>query len=272
MSVSQTDKPGRSIWGQAFGDIGRSLRLASFWWSLAVQNVRGKYNRTALGVLWVPISYTLVVGTIGYIFSLVIDRDPIFMLPYIAAGFATWGLIVNAMTGGATVFIRNRKFIHARPLPLFMFVLAHGATLLLQLAIELPLFFVFAVIVGREVGWVALWAIPGLALLMFNALWVSLFFGILVARFRDLNELLANAVRPLFLCTPVIWSIDINPRVEGISEWNPFYHALELVRGPLMGAPQTELTWIFMGAAAAIGWPVTLVMFVFTRNRLASWI
>lgn len=253
-------------------DLRRSAVLTPYWIKLAYGQVRGKYHRLALGLIWHPLGFALVVSLIAYVFGALFGRDTYFFLPYLAAGFAVWGFITGCMTGGAAAFTSNQRHILSRRTPLAMFAWKAAGVAAIGFLLEIPFFFVACAYVGRPLEPVALIAVPGAALLLLNGLWVTMLFGVAVTRFPDLGQLLQSAVRVLFLVTPIIWSIDINPRIANVSQWNPFYHAIELVRGPLLGyLPPAESYFVVSGIALG-GILLTLPIFAISIRRLPYWL
>ena len=261
-----------SRWAEAWRDLTQSLRLTPFWMRLAYQRVRGRYQRLSLGLIWHPLSYAFVVISLGYMWAAIMGREASYFMPYVAVGFATWFFISNAISGATDIFNSARRHIMARPTPLMMFIFERTAANLMAFFLEAPLFFLVALLVGRDFGWIVLLALPGLGLLILNAIWANLFFAIAVARFPDLGEMVRNIMRIAFFFTPIIWSVDVNPRVENVSQWNPFYHAVEGVRAPFMGAPPDRISYIVVSAIAAVGLTLTIPMFVYARRRVPYWV
>lgn len=253
-------------------DLGQSLGQTRYWLKLAYQQVRGKYRRLSLGMVWHPLGFALTVSLIAYLFSRIMGREPHFFFPYLAAGFAAWGLITGCITGGQTAFTGNARHILSRRTPLAMFAWKAVAVAAIAFCMEIPLFFVFCAIMGRPVEPVALMAIPGALLLLANGLWVSLFFGVAVTRFPDLGQLTQSALRVLFLVTPILWSIDDNPRIANVAAWNPFYHAVEMIRGPLMGDVPALDSYLLIAAIAAGGFVITLPLFAVSIRRIPYWL
>ena len=59
---------------------------------------------------------------------------------------------------------------------------------------------------------------------------------------------------------------------RGILDFNPFYHLLQAVRAPLMGAGVAPHTYLFLAGMAAVGWVLTFSIFAYTRRRIVHYL
>lgn len=71
---------------------------------------------------------------------------------------------------------------------------------------NIVIYFVIAIIFPKPWSWADLSFLPALALIFLNCVWVSLCFGILATRYRDIGPLLFSVVQLLFFMTPIIWN------------------------------------------------------------------
>ena len=71
---------------------------------------------------------------------------------------------------------------------------------------NIVIFVVIAIIYPKPWSWADLAVIPALGLIVLNCIWVSLCFGILATRYRDISPLLFSLVQLLFFMTPIIWN------------------------------------------------------------------
>jgi len=97
--------------------------------------------------------------------------------------------------------------------------------------------------------------------------------GIVSARFRDIPQIVASITQAAALMTPVFWLPDrISPEHRAILDLNPFYHLLQAIRAPLMGAPVAPHTYLILAAMAVAGWAVTFAIFAYTRRRIVHYL
>jgi ABC-2 type transport system permease protein len=121
-------------------------------------------------------------------------------------------------------------------------------------------------------GWALLLAVPAVVVLCLNGLWVGLLLGLLSARFRDVPQIVANAIQVVFFLTPIIWQPDLLPRHALVLTFNPFFYAVELVRAPLLGTAPPLRSWLVVLAVTFVGTAITLAMYTRFRCRIAYWV
>ena len=148
-------------------------------------------------------------------------------------------MISGAILEGAEVFISNEGLIKQLPTPLSVHVYRLVWRQLILFAHNFVIYIVILIVFPKQLSWTDLSFIPALALIAINAVWVSLVFGILSTRYRDIGPLLASVVQLLFFMTPIIWTEKslqgtANAERARIAELNPLYHFLDIVRTPLL--------------------------------------
>jgi len=133
-------------------------------------------------------------------------------------------------------------------------------------------FVAVALVFSVEVGWSWLLAVPAIALILLNGLWVALLLGLLSARFRDIPMIVGSVVQVLFFMTPIFWQVDMLPGRTMCLDGNPFYHFVTIVRSPLLGQVPAFEHWIVILAVTSVGWILTLLAYTACRWRIAYWV
>ena len=122
-------------------------------------------------------------------------------------------------------------------------------------------------------GFTTLFAIPGLALVLANGVWVSLLLGMLCLRYRDVQQLVASIMQIAMLVTPLFWPVDTLVGIRKIVfvDLNPLFHVLDMVRAPLVGRVPDAISYGFMIVLTIVGWWLTYETFKRFRKRIAYW-
>src|SRR5260370_13585814 len=114
-------------------------------------------------------------------------------------------------------------------------------------------------------------ALP-LCLIVVNPLWIVLLVGILCTRYRDLPQIITNALQVAFYVTPIIWAPTLLPGGSLLLDLNPFYHLIEIVRALLLGNCPWPENWLASALMSVFGWALTLIFFNRYRGRIAYWL
>ena len=118
-------------------------------------------------------------------------------------------------------------------------------------------------------------------LLAINGGWVSILFGIISTRYRDIPQVIISLTQLLFFMTPIVWTTDIlnqvGPKGGGnwrvlVAELNPLYHYIEILRAPLIGNTQSWHHWAVVGAFTVVGWALALLAMRNYRARISYWV
>ena len=105
-----------------------------------------------------------------------------------------------------------------------------------------------------------------------NALWLGLLLAIVSARFHDLVEIVASALRIVFFITPILWFPGMEGRFNFLLTANPFYHLIEICRSYIVGGSAPISSWIIVLVITLAGWLVTAILYDKYKNRIAFWI
>ena len=263
----------QAVWS-GFCEMGEAIALWRLWIFWGWLDVRQRYRRSLLGPLWVTMTMGISVMAMGLVYAYLFKQNVKEYLPYVAMGFVLWTLIAGFISEACTVFIQNEGFIGQLKLPYLVyplrllwryiaFFLHHAFVLLVVLVlfvhISLPSLF---------------GALLGLLVVFINIFWMGLFLGLLSVRLRDIPVLISTVIQLLFMVTPVIWPAKALGGRARLAEWNPLYHLLECVRGPLLDPKMPILNqhlYISLGMAV-IGTAVTILLYSAWRRRLPYWL
>ena len=213
------------------------------------------------------------------LYSALFAQDLRSFLPYVATGLIIWTFIAGCINQGTEVFIRNEGLIKHLPSPLSVHVYRMVWHQVLLFAHNLAVYAVLMAIFPRRLGLEALLAIPALAVIVANGLWVAFLAGIIATRFRDIPPVMASLVQLMFFMTPIVWDYaDFRDRGGTVAErarlaeFNPFLHFLEILRAPMIGDPIVARHWIVALAITVLGWALALLAMRNYRARVPYWV
>lgn len=234
-----------------------------------------QYRKTMIGPVWVLLGPTLFISTLGLLFGEVSNVEADVFIPHLSIGLITWTLVSGFVNGSTTVFQRNRAQIMQGGMSLLDIVavdVMRTILLFLHQLVILVVIFVLYDLSWTSYSWVSL---LGVVLLIINGAWLTLFLGIVGARYRDLSEIVMAVMRIAFLATPIIW-LPAERGSGGIMgaflAYNPFYHFLDIVRAPLLGESISMLSWSVVLAFTLLGTILARVFYKGLGFRVPLWV
>jgi lipopolysaccharide transport system permease protein len=208
-----------------------------FWAHLAMSDLRSRWRRSFLGVLW---SILQPLGT-AMILAVVLAR--LFQVnirsyaPFVISGMVVWEFVMTVLAGGCLSFVQADAYIKQFRHPLAIYSLRTVVANLIVLTLaSLPVFIWAGVAQPEKFGitWVAsLTLFPALLLIFWPLVTLLSYAG---SRFRDLPNVLMLVLQGIWFISPVYFETGMFRRagLGMLVDYNPIYHLLQLVRAPLL--------------------------------------
>lgn len=251
--------------------LGSVLRLPLAF-SLAVDDINGRYRRTVLGPFWLIVGQAATIAGFVVVFSGLFDQDPTTYALYLAAGFPVWLMISQFLVDMPMTFIQARGFIEAFELPWLVHIWRRSINYAIVFLHQLVALFALFLIMRVPLDFDLLLVLPALLIVIIAGSGTGLLLAIINARYRDLQPAMGVLAGFLFLFSPVVWRAEQLQLNEWAVRFNPMHYYIKLVRDPLMGiAPAPEL-WIGTTLGAVALFALGVLAFHFARRRLYYWL
>ncbi len=242
---------------------------------LGWQEIKQSYRRSILGQFWITLGMAVTIASIGIVFGTIFGTPMQTYLPYLASGLITWGLMTAIVNDGTGAFIAARNMISQLPLPKVAHLIKVVWSSLIRSAHNIVLLPIVLIIVGGSFGWqILLWPL-GLVMGVTALAGLALSLSVVATRYRDLPPIVNSVMTVAFYLSPVLWvktAPGENVVLDNISNWNPFYHLLQIMRLPLIGELPTIHNWIFSVISIFIFWSIGLFIFRKYENRIPYWV
>lgn len=221
----------------------RYLQLAA---SLGAQDVRDLYQRSVLGPVWNTIGMAVQLLAIGTIFGLVFQADLTTYFPFLAVSLVLWNYLATSINESTEAYVGAERFIKELPVPYFFPIVRSVSKNAVVFLHNFAIIVIISLVFPKDWGWSILLVLPGLFVVMGNLVWTSTLAALISAKFRDIPPMIAAFMTVSFFATPIIWMPESLPDEfkELILPYNPFYHLMELVRGPLLGYSPALENWL----------------------------
>ena len=248
-----------------------SLKNYRLWLFLGVLEVKQRYRRSILGPWWISISMLIFVSSMSVVFSRLFQQNIKEYIPFFMSGYLAWQLISSCITESTDLFKSNVNYIKQINLPYNLYVLKHLTRQLSVFLHNFVVFLVIAVLFQVRLGLNTLLIVPATCLLVMNLYWISLFVGLISARFRDMPPIINNAVQIAFFITPISWMPKLLGPDSLVIKLNPLVYFIEIFRCPLLGTAPSMHSWAVTCWITAIGLSVSFYIFSKVRHRIVFW-
>jgi ABC-type polysaccharide/polyol phosphate export permease len=192
--------------------LGRSLRSVYRFRELVAllvsRDLKVRYKRSALGMLWSLLNPLLQMAVYSFVFSVImkvgIAAYPIFLL----AGLLPWTLFSTSVSMAAGCLIANASLIRKVAVPQAVYPLALVGSKLVDLLLSIVPLTLIAIWLGRppSLSWLFL-PVAILAVVAFSV-GVSLAISSLTVFFRDIKHLIDILLQVWFYLTPVLYTYE----------------------------------------------------------------
>ena len=257
----------------AIADIAGGILNWRMWGRLGWQEVKRRYRRTAIGPFWSSLSLGIFVLMLGILGAQLWKQNPKTYLPFLTTGMLAWVTVQTIITEGCTAFISAENLIKSLR---FSYTILPCAIVWRNLIVFMHNFVIYiAVIIYTDVPvtWNSLLVFPGLLLISINGVWVALLLGLLCARFRDIQQVVASVLQISMFVTPIFWAPDqLGSRFSKFVDFNVLFHFVDIIRSPLLGRAPAILSWEAAIASTVLGWACTLFVYSRFRQRLTYWL
>jgi len=234
---------------------------------LIARDIKTKYRRSLLGVLWTILNPLLMMVVLSVVFSNLFRFDIEYFPVYLLSGQLIFNFFSESTTNAMSAIIANGPLIKKIYVPKYMFVLSRIFSSTINLLASFTALICVMLVMRVRLHYTVLLSWIPLGLIVFFSLGVGLILAAITVKFRDIMHLYSVFTTALMYLTPVIYPMSILPEwLEKIVLLNPITNILMMFRNLMIyGALPTVLSLI-LGIAEVI---VVLILgvYVFYKNQ-----
>ena len=227
---------------------------------LTSRELKRKYARSVLGVLWSVLNPLLSMGVLSLIFSQMfrraIENYPIYYL----TGYLLWQAFTGTTNSAMTTLADNRALLLKVKLPLELFILTRGCTALVNLGYSLIAYGVMLAVFRIPVTWTAVFLVPIVGLLFLFSLGLSYGLAAAYVFYGDVRHLYSVTLTLWMYCSAIFYPADqLSGWIRQVVEANPLYLYIRCLRGAVMeglapAAADTVLMALWGVGIYLLGW------------------
>ena len=236
---------------------------------LVKRDLKVRYKRSVLGVLWTLLNPLLMMIVTTLIFSsffrFAIDNFPVYFL----SAYLVFGFFSQATGTGCTSILMSAGLVRRVYLAPALLPLASVTTAGVNMVIALLPLFALMALTGSTFSWALLFLPVALALTVLFTYGVALFLSAASVFFHDMTQMYQIIITVWMYITPIFFPIDIVPEQYSlIVHINPLFHFVEIIRYPIYRGALPEPINLAAATAYAFG-TAALGWWYFGRSRNA---
>jgi lipopolysaccharide transport system permease protein len=236
------------------------VRYPDLFMNIFRRELYGKYRGSVLGLFWTLINPLALMAVYTLLFSVLLKAFQIEHYPlFVLSGLLAWVFFQSAVQMSCASLLSQPTLVKQVRFPRHILPLAVVATNMVTLGAMLAVVLVVNLIFVPETRTTFWAAIPLLVPLIALASGLAVVFGYLTVVYRDVEHLLTTIFLPWFFLTPIFYTLDQLPGLEG-NEWiaDLLYYAnfmtpiVEAIRDPIFFGELPDVGDVVYSVIAAV--------------------
>ncbi len=198
---------------------------------LIARDIKTKYRRSLLGVLWTILNPLLMMIVLSVVFSNLFRFDIEYFPVYLLSGQLIFNFFSESTTNAMSAIIANGPLIRKIYVPKYMFVLSRIFSSTINLLASFTALICVILVMRVRLHFTVLLSVIPLFLIVLFSLGTGLILAAVTVKFRDVMHLYSVFTTALMYLTPVIYPMSILPSwLEKIVLLNPITNILIMFR------------------------------------------
>lgn len=200
-------------------------------YELVARDVKIKYRKSVLGVLWTLLNPLLMMVILSIVFSNLFKFDIENYSLYLLSGQILFNFYNESTSGAMTSILGNAALIKKVYIPKYLFVLSRIASSSINILSSFCALILVMLFTRTELHFTMFLVVIPLGYLIVFSLGIGLILAALAVKFRDVIHLYTVFLTALMYLTPIIYPISMLPDwVRMIVNLNPLTGILNIFR------------------------------------------
>lgn len=249
------------------GYIQNFLKFRPLLNELVSRDIKIKYRRSVLGVLWTLLNPLFMMIILSFVFSnlfkFTVDNFPL----YVLSGQVVFNFFSESTTQAMTSIIGSAPLIKKIYVPKYLFVISRIISSFINLLAAFTALLLVMIVTRAELHWTMLLVPIPLLMLVIFSLGVGLILAAITVKFRDIMHLYGVFTTALMYLTPVIYPFSALPeKIRLIVSINPITNYLIMFRDVVLNNQMFSLSNVLIGVVEALV-VLALGLFVFYKHQ-----
>lgn len=232
-------------------------RTRYFWTHLARCELKARFRRSKIGLLWSVFQPLFLTIIMAFVFSTIFKQPLGEYAVFILSGIVVWDLILASVVSGGNSILSAEQYIRQFNHPVTIYSLRSALLNIITFLIEMVALGIWVLVGYSENIPMGILTLPVTSVIFFVLSWeLTTVAGYLNCKYRDYPQIMALVLQAIWYVSPVMFQKDIfmgNEMLTILYQLNPITHVLNLVREPfLYGKLPGFQDYIFVSAIMII--------------------
>ena len=180
--------------------------------SLVRRELRGRYQKSVLGMLWTLINPLFQIAIYTVVFSVIFPSSLENYYLYLTSGIIPWTFFSDAVGNSTNDIVSNADLTKKIYFPRETLPISSVTAKLINLLLAFIIVFIFAIGGGVGISLKTIWFLPVVIIIEYIlALGFALLFSSLTVYFQDLQHIVTVFMMAWICGTPIMYTIDTVP-------------------------------------------------------------
>ena len=220
------------------GYIKRIYEARFFWIHLARIELKNKFRRSKLGILWTFVSPLCLTLIMSVVFATAFHVELAEYAPYILSGILCWEVFSGSFVGGSYAIVSNDAYIRQFSHPITIYTLKSAIVITVSFMISLIAITIWMLFKSPVNLLIAAFTLPMTVFIYFVFAWSGTTIAAFICtKYRDYPQLAPLVLQTLWYVSPVFFQENMFEAVPILHTWfnlNPITHMLMLIRKPFL--------------------------------------
>jgi ABC-type polysaccharide/polyol phosphate export permease len=231
-------------------------------YNLVATNLKVRYRRSFLGLLWTllnPLLLMLVMWVVFSRFGRIQEKN---YAMFLLSGLMVWIFFQQSISQSLNSIVKNKSLIDKIYVPKLVFPISVVISNLVNVGFFLVAYVILVIPTQVGIQTTIPFVLPALLMVYILASGSALLMATLNVFFRDMEHLTSVILRALFYLSPILYRPEmLGPKANTVLRLNPVYYPILTARGALYdGVVASWDLWVIGYAVAlstlVIGWMV----------------
>lgn len=202
---------------------------------LTAREIKRKYARSYLGILWSVLNPLLSMVVLSLIFSQLFRRSIENYPIYYLTGYLLWQMFTSATNSAMTTLADNKMLLLKVKFPMELFIWARVYTALVNLGYSLAAYIAMLVFFKIQIKWTIIAAVPIILSLTLFSLGISYILSSAFVFFGDIKYLYTVSLTLWMYCSAIFYPVEqLRGFIRTVIQNNPMYIFIHCMRKSVM--------------------------------------